>query len=467
MGFRILLVDDDEKSLERTKFVLQVEPNLEIHTAGSADEAVRLVKASPNGYAAILLDYQMPGKDGAEAAREILGINPHLVVAINSGDLSREALKKSWEAKATDFIEKDGEPAELRAKIRAFCRKFEETSQAFERNSTTENEEIIRRLGMIGCSQALVDVARIVERSAPTDCNVMIRGESGTGKELVARAFHNLSSRRTKPFVAINVGAIPENLLESDLFGHEKGAFTGADRSKMGKIKFADGGTLFLDEIGEMKPDLQVKLLRFLQEGEITPVGSLNPVKVNVRVVAATHRDLEELVRQGAFREDLFFRLNVLEVCVPALRERPDDIAPLVEHFQKQFKGERKTILMKTFRYLERYSWKGNVRELRNEMEKLMTIVAANRIEPSHLSGKFFESAPLDSANEYDCTYEEFMRLQEEREKEYLRHHLRKGRSLRETIAHGMHAKFATIHGRMKRFGLIETKKEKSHERIV
>lgn len=173
--------------------------------------------------------------------------------------------------------------------------------------------------------------------------------------------------------MAINVGAIADNLIESDLFGHERGAFTGAEKAKVGKLKLADGGTLFLDEIGDMKLELQVKLLRFLQEGEIQPVGSVRSEKVDVRVVAATHVDLEEAVRAGKFREDLFYRLNVVKISIPSLRERPEDIRPLVAHFQSAFKGEHKTILMKTIRYLEHYQWKGNIRELENEMERLIS----------------------------------------------------------------------------------------------
>lgn len=459
MRFKVLVVDDEERALQTAKFVLDSEPDLEVLTARSADEAIRRVKTDPHGFAVILVDFRMPDKDGATTAKELLAINSHLIIAINSGDGSREALKACFSSGVVDFIEKDIDPDEFRSKIRSFCKKFAETAQTFDRSATvSENEKIIQSIGMIGCSRSLVDVAELVRRAAPTDCNILIHGESGTGKELVARAIHNLSGRRQRPFVPINVGAIPENLLESDLFGHEKGAFTGADRQKIGKLKFADGGTVFLDEIGEMKPDLQVKLLRVLQEGEISPVGSVGAIKVNVRIVAATHRNLEEMIREGKFREDLFYRLNVLKIVIPPLRERPDDIQTLVAHFQKRFKAERKTILMKTIRYMERYPWRGNIRELENEMEKLMTIVPADRIEPCHLSGKFFEEYGLPGTNEFECTHEEFMRRLEEKEKQYLLYHISKGRSLRESITQRMKAKFATIHGRMKRFGILETR---------
>jgi len=292
---------------------------------------------------------------------------------------------------------------------------------------------------------------------------VLIQGESGTGKELIARAVHKHSLRRQKPFVAINVGAIPENLLESDLFGHEKGAFTGADRTKIGKLKLADGGTVFLDEIGDMKPELQVKILRFLQEGEIQPVGSLRTEKLNVRIVAASHVDLEAAVAQGKFREDLFYRLNVVKVFVPPLRARPEDIRSLIAHFQKVFDGESKTILMKTVRYMEHYPWRGNIRELENEMERLMTIIPVSRIEPEHLSSKFFLDYERERFNKFDCTYPEFITWLEQREREYIISNLSKSSSLRDAVKQRMRAPLATIYGRMKKLGI---KGGENHETV-
>lgn len=454
MPFKILVVDDEELALSTAKLVLEQEPDFEVHTASSATEAVRLVQANPFAYAVILLDLMMPEKDGAATAQELLSINPHLIIAINSGDYSRDALKKCFASGVLDFIEKDTAPEELKAKLRSFCKKYEETAQTFTRPTPSENESLIQSLGMIGHSQSMVEVAKLIRQAAPTDCTVLIHGESGTGKELVARAVHNLSSRSKRPFIPVNVAAIPENLLESDLFGHERGAFTGADRQKIGKFKVADGGTIFLDEIGDMKLELQAKLLRVLQEGEINPVGSAGSQKVNVRIVAASHVDLEKAVAQGKFREDLFYRLNVLKVSIPPLRNRPEDIQPLVAHFQKIYGGEKKTILMKTIRYLERYPWRGNIRELENEMEKLMTIVSASRIEPSHLSSKFFEASTTPKLSAFDCTYEEFLQQLEEHERQYIVSHLSKSASLREAAKHRMKAPLGTIYGRMKKLGI-------------
>lgn len=462
MAFRILVVDDEQMALETTKLVLAPDTDLEVITTNSPDEAYGKVRAEPNGFAVVLLDLKMPGKDGVTLAKQMLALNPHIQIVMNSGDLSREALKQSYAAGVTDFIEKDTDPNLFRTRIRQLCKKFEETAQEFNCvQIPDEREKLIRSIDMVGKSAAMADVANLVLQAAPSDCNVLIQGESGTGKELVARALHRNSSRKQKPFVAINVGAIPETLLESDLFGHEQGAFTGANRAKIGKLKLADGGTVFLDEIGDMKLDLQVKLLRFLQEGEIHPVGSIRTEKVNVRVIAASHVNLEEAVAQGKFRQDLFYRLNVVKIEVPPLRARPEDIRPLIAHFQKIFASENKTILMKTVHYLERYPWKGNIRELQNELERLMTIVPANRIEPEHLSSKFFANYEREHFNLFDRTYPEFLTWLEQQEREYLVKNLSKSNSLRNAVKQRMKAPLGTIYGRMKKLGI---KTGDSHE---
>jgi DNA-binding NtrC family response regulator len=455
MSFKILVVDDELMDLETTKLLLESETDLIVQTTNDTDEAIRCIRSDPNGYAVVLLDFQMPGKDGVSLAKQMLALNPYLQIVMNSGDKSREALKKSFAVGVADFIEKDTDPNEFRSRIRQLCKKFEETVQTFELSpSGDEREELIRSIGMVGKSHAMADVATLVHQVAPKDCNVLIHGESGTGKELIARAIHKNSLRRQKPFVAINVGAIQDGLLESDLFGHERGAFTGADRAKVGKLKLADGGTVFLDEIGDMKIELQVKLLRFLQEGEIHPVGSVKTEKVDVRVVAASHVDLETAVLQGKFREDLFYRLNVVKITIPPLRARPEDIQPLIAHFQKVFEAENKIILMKTIRYLEHYPWKGNIRELENEMERLMTIVPANRIEPSHLSSKFFFEHANQRLGEFDCTYPEFISGLEQRERDYIVANLSKSSSLRDAVKQRMKAPLGTIYGRMKKLGI-------------
>jgi transcriptional regulator with PAS, ATPase and Fis domain len=254
---------------------------------------------------------------------------------------------------------------------------------------------------IIGRSDRMRRVFDLVQRVADSDSTIIINGETGTGKGLLARAIHQLSSRRDKPFVTINCGTIPENLLESELFGHVRGAFTGAAVSKPGKFEIANGGTVFLDEIGDMSPDLQVKLLRVLEEREFEPVGGNRTVKVDVRILAATHRDLEEAVQKGTFREDLFYRLFVIPVTLPALRERRSDIPLLVEHFRAQYCSEKHRcvtgIQPAALESLVRYNWPGNVRELRNMMERLVVLKGSGELDMADLPEKLrgHDAAPL------------------------------------------------------------------------
>ena len=310
------------------------------------------------------------------------------------------------------------------------------TQQSSNRTRFLKNEKLISQIGMVGWSDEMANVANQVLQlsQSNSDSTVLINGESGTGKELVAKAVHNLSNRESKKFIAINCGAIPANLLESELFGHEKGSFTGATTKKIGKFQIANGGTIFLDEIGDMPLELQVKLLRVLQEGTIEPVGSTSPIKVNVRVLAATHVNLEEAISEGRFREDLFYRLNVIPIYLSPLRKRPDDIEPLVLHFQDKHKGGDKKILYKTLRYLKNYSWKGNVRELENTIDRLLTMVTDNEITPEHLDAKFFTTTQ-GAFEEFDCDYPTFKKMldemAEEKEKEYILFKLRGEKSLR------------------------------------
>ena len=254
----------------------------------------------------------------------------------------------------------------------------------------------LQRSGIIGQSTSLADVFRVLLKVAPTDSTVLVTGESGTGKELLVRALHNNSSRAAKPFVPINCGAIPKELLESELFGHEKGAFTHAIRSRPGRFEMADGGTIFLDEIGEMDLSLQVKILRVLQEKEIERVGGAGVKKVDVRIVAATNRDLEHEVSRGRFREDLYYRLNVIPLHLPPLRERNDDVLLLAEHFLARF-CERKHrpclgLDQDVRKILLAYSWPGNVRELENFMERLSILVDGDKVHPSELPVKILEA---------------------------------------------------------------------------
>ncbi len=452
---QILIVDDDDLAIANLKAIFTDYPEIQFLTAGDSSQALQILAASSKAVVLCILDYQMPNVTGAELASVIRSRYEDILIAINSGDQSREALKACYEAGVVDFLEKDLNPAVVRERIFSLLKKYEETRSPYKAESSTEEKvKLIKSLGMAGCSNALYMLAQTVHQTASKDSTVLIQGESGTGKEVIARAIHNISPRREHPFVAINMGALPEHLVESELFGFEKGAFTGADKSKVGLFKLADKGTLFLDEIGDLKPHLQVKVLRALQERTIHPVGATKPIPINVRIVAATHVNLETAIEEGKFREDLYYRLNVINLRIPSLRERPEDIVPLVEHFQKKFGGETKVILQKTFKYLEKYSWRGNIRELENEMEKLMTIIPAQKIEPSHLSAKIFNGFGATGMHEFDCTYEEFQNRQEESEKKYFWHNISKSRSCREAAITKMKMNPVTLHWRMKKLGL-------------
>lgn len=252
--------------------------------------------------------------------------------------------------------------------------------------------------GVIGKSMAMKKVFRLIDRVADSDSTILINGETGTGKGMVARAIHQTSYRGNKPFVAINCGAIPENLLESELFGHVKGAFTGATSAKTGKFEVADGGTIFLDEIGDMSPDLQVKVLKVLEEREFEPVGSCKSIKVDVRIIAATHRDLEEEVQKGNFREDLFYRLYVIPIQLPALRNRSTDLPLLVQYFIEKLNQEKGTQINEVTQHvmdlLMQHAWPGNVRELANLIERMVVLKGEGQIEDSDLPAKFRDAAP-------------------------------------------------------------------------
>ncbi|MBL7554266.1 MAG: sigma-54-dependent Fis family transcriptional regulator, partial [Bdellovibrionaceae bacterium] len=367
------------------------ESDLELTWASSGAKAISEVQKNPRGFSVIVMDYLMPDMSGAETTQRLLEINPDLLIAMYSGDQTRDAIKVSHAAGAVEFLDKGISSYKLIQNLKSFCKKFEDTYQILAtEDSPNACEDVIKSVGMIGRSPKLAEIARTIKSAAGSDCNVVIFGETGTGKELVARALHNLSTRKNRPFIPINVATLSPELFESDLFGHVKGSFTGAVGDKVGKFKLANGGTIFLDEIAELKLDLQARLLRVLQDGDFYPVGSNKSEKVDVRVIAASNIELEKAVKNGKFREDLYYRLNVLKIKTYPLRERIEDIRPLVQFFQRKYRGSEKVILMKSIKMMELYKWPGNIRELENEVERLMETVTSNKIEPVHLDAKFF-----------------------------------------------------------------------------
>ncbi|QIK38993.1 nitrogen regulation protein NR(I) [Caldichromatium japonicum] len=322
----------------------------------------------------ILTDIRMPGIDGLELLRQVTSRHPHLPVIIMTAHTDLESAVSAFQDGAFEYLPKPFDIDEAISQINRACRRGR-AEQPEETISATAPE-------LVGEAPAMQEVFRAIGRLARSHVTVLINGESGTGKELVARALHRHSPRRDHPFIALNMAAIPRDLLESELFGHERGAFTGAQSKREGRFEQADGGTLFLDEIGDMPPELQTRLLRVLATGEFYRVGGLAPVRVDVRIIAATHQDLEQLVRQGRFREDLFHRLNVIRIRLPPLRERREDIPLLMRHFlaqaARELDCEPKTLSPEAIKHLKHFDWPGNVRQLENTA-RWLTVMAAGK----------------------------------------------------------------------------------------
>jgi DNA-binding NtrC family response regulator len=387
----ILIVEDED--LMRAILVRLLEgAGYRVATANSAETALTLFAAEE--VSVTLTDIRMGGMDGLELLDRIKDLDRDALVivmtAFSSVDSAVAALRKG----AYDYVTKPFVNEDLLQSVKNALR---------QRELFSENRVLRRELGqrysfseIVGTSEPLQAVFRLVEKVAPTTTNILIQGESGTGKELVARAIHHHSPRADRPFVAINCGALPETLLESELFGHMKGAFTGAVANKPGLFRAAEGGTVFLDEVGEIATAMQVRLLRALQEHEVTPLGSSTPVKFDARIICATNRDLEKEVEEGRFREDLFYRLNVIEVHLPPLRERREDIPLLVRHFIKQTaveqKAAEKSIEPAAHSALINYHWPGNIRELQNAIERAFTL-SGEQIDPESLPRRVREAA--------------------------------------------------------------------------
>ncbi|MCO6429554.1 MAG: sigma-54-dependent Fis family transcriptional regulator [Deltaproteobacteria bacterium] len=389
----ILAVDDNQEALFALEQLLSSN-GYHVVTASTGDQA--LEQARVNTPELILLDVQMPGPDGLEVTRR-LKADPQLrysVVVLLTAKDSLEDVVAGLEQGADDYIKKPFKSEELLARVKAALR-LKETYRELQ-SKDLQLRELARNDAkrasfdnIVGASQPMRELYSLIEKVADSDASILISGESGTGKELVATALHYRSSRREMPFVAQNCSAFNENLLESELFGHVRGAFTGAIRDKQGLFEIADKGTFFLDELGEMSPALQVKLLRVLQEGTFIPVGGTKAKQVDVRVVAATNRDLLKMVQEGTFREDLYYRLNVVNLKIPPLRERASDIPLLAEHFlrvQAERKGtRRKRLEPEAIEAIMRYSWPGNIRQLQNEIERLVLMSGADEVIPAAL----------------------------------------------------------------------------------
>ena len=373
---RILLIDDDLNLGKVIGYQLQQE-GYQVDTALSGQEGLKLFKR--NSYDVVISDIQMPDMNGIEVLQEVRRLDKQVVFLLITAYGSVENAVEACRIGADDYLTKPfGKEQLLFALQKAIRLRKLQMENRFLKEELTDKFTF---KNMIAESGAMQEILRITHRVANSDASVLILGESGTGKELIARAIHYNSPRKDKPFVVINCPSIPANLLESELFGHVKGSFTGAIKDRMGKFEQADGGTIFLDEIGDLHEDLQAKLLRVLQEQEFERIGSEQPVKVDVRVIAATHQDLRQLIKEKKFREDLYYRLSVVPIQLPPLRERKEDIPFLVDFFLKKYgRGRKYSLEPAALQALMHYSWPGNVRELENLIERLVTLAEGDRI---------------------------------------------------------------------------------------
>src|SRR5436190_3731017 len=389
MKSRILVIDDEAEIRRSVRMILEYE-GYEVIEASTGPEGVTLAEREAPDL--VFLDIKMPGMDGLDALQRIKAANETLPVVIISGHGTVSTAVEATKAGAFDFIEKPLASERVLVTIR---NALDQTRLKDENRSLKRAVEV--RHQMVGESPGLRQVWDSIKRASPTNATVLLLGESGAGKELVARSIHRNSLRSRERFIQVNCAAIPEELIESELFGHEKGSFTGATEKQIGKFEQADRGTIFLDEVGDMSPKTQAKVLRVLQEQEVERLGSARTIKVDVRVIAATNKNLEQAIQHGEFREDLFFRLNVIPIIVPPLRERREDIPALVQHFARRSFEEHNLKPRKfdgsAMEVLQRYRWRGNIRELRNAVERMLIMAPNDVIRAEDLPREYSSGA--------------------------------------------------------------------------
>lgn len=412
-NFSILIVDDEDAQRSVLKGYLE-KKGYRVFSASSGNEGIKTVQN--NIIDIILSDFKMPDKTGLEVLEEVKKINPEISFVILTAYGTIENAVKAMRLGAFDYISKPVDLDELDLMIERIIEN---------RNLKSENQILKNQLkekfkidSFISQSPKMEEVLSVASRAADSRATVLITGESGTGKEVLAKSIHYVSSRKDKPFVAVNIPALPETLLESELFGHEKGAFTGAEKSKKGRFELAHEGTIFLDEIGDIPINLQVKLLRVLQEHQIEKLGSMDTVNIDVRIIAATHQNLEQKIKDGSFREDLFYRLNIVSLNIPPLRERKEDILPLIEHFIEKYSKENGrenlSLSKETVDTLIKYNFPGNVRELENIIERAVVLSRGNTITVNDLPNvvKGFKAEKEIPANEETTLIEQVEELE-------------------------------------------------------
>ncbi len=453
----VLVVDDDPALREILQEALMRE-NYTVFTAEDGAGAIQAVKETVVHI--VIADYQLPDIDGIEVIDRLSKLDAKIIPIVMTGFGTIETAVRAMKSGAFDFITK---PFDLET-VAVVVRKAAEFHRLRQENHLLRRavRDQYRLEQLVGVSEPMQQVLEFVQKVADSDSTVMIQGESGTGKELVARMLHFNSLRRDRPLVPVNCGAIPENLLESELFGHEKGAFTGATHARMGRFELAHGGTIFLDEIGEMSLPLQVKLLRVLQEREFERVGGNRTIHVDVRIIAATNQDLETMVAEKRFRQDLFYRLNVIPIVIPALRERRTDIPLLIDHFLDRFNQSKHTEVVglddEARRLLTEYDWPGNIRELENMMERLVVLKKQGLLSSQDLPQKISRRSMVPELKEQFIRLSEdgihLSREVEQYEKHLIMEALRKANGVTSRAAQLLHLNRTTLVEKLKRRGV-------------
>ncbi|OGP55938.1 MAG: Fis family transcriptional regulator [Deltaproteobacteria bacterium RBG_13_52_11b] len=451
-----ILVADDEQSMREFLEIMLKKEGYKVSLASSGEEVVKLMEKDI--YDLILMDIRMPKLDGISALKKAKTISPETVVIMITAYASADTAIKAMKEGAYDYITKPFKIEEIKLIIKNALEK---------KNLQKENillKQVVRERyhfeNIIGQSSKMLELYDLLEKVAPTKTNILITGESGTGKELVAKAIHYNSPRKDKPFVTLNCGAIPETLIESELFGHMKGAFTDAIATKKGLFEVADEGTILLDEISELPLMMQVKLLRVLQDREFKRVGGTEDVRVDVRIISATNKDLEEGVREKRFREDLYYRLNVIQIRLPSLRERKEDIPVLVKHFLKKYSEELNknisTLSPDALRILLNYHYPGNVRELQNIVERAVALESTQELTALNLSSYLNEQMPLKKQFDLDIPSEgiDLEKVVEEIERGLLLKALDKTKGIKKKAAELLHINFRSMRYRLEKYGL-------------
>jgi two-component system response regulator AtoC len=459
----ILIVDDEVGARESLRMILKNE--YEVFLAKNAEEAfLRIKEHAPD---VILLDIILPDLDGLKVLEIIKQNDPDAIVIMITATKTVKTAVEAMKLGAYDYVTKPFEVDELRLMISRSL-----STQALEKEVQYLRKEVDKNFGfgnIIGKSDVMKEIFNVIRQIADSKSTVLIMGESGTGKELVSRAIHYISQRRNTPFVTINCAAIPETLIESELFGHEKGAFTNAIERKLGRFEIAHSGTLFLDEIGELSLATQAKILRFLEEREFNRVGGSKTIKVDVRLIAATNKELTQLIKKGLFREDLYYRINVVPIVLPPLRERPEDIPLLLDHFVQKFSAENKKqikgVCKEAMDILKNYEWPGNVRELENLVERVVTLTVNSYIQPNELPFSLLNVPKLNGLKESILTGRVSLTQGEEKfEKEIIEDALRRANYVQSHAAEILGVSRRILKYKMDKFGISQGNEKSASE---